>query len=65
MKYLCWHGGKYCSSVATSKITTHYTVHPRENDPRWKGMFKIRYNIVQVQKIKSMYIYAKEIKKKT
>lgn len=41
-KYLCWHGGKYYSSVATPKITTHYTVHPRENDSRWKGMFKIR-----------------------
>lgn len=44
MKYLCWHGGKYCSSVATPKITTHYTVHLRETDPRWKGMFKIKCN---------------------
>ena len=22
---------------ATARITTHYTVVPRENDPRWKG----------------------------
>ncbi|XP_052674478.1 electron transfer flavoprotein-ubiquinone oxidoreductase, mitochondrial-like [Crassostrea angulata] len=43
VKYLCWHGGKYCSSVATPKITTHYTVHPRENDPRWKEVDMERF----------------------
>lgn len=24
-------------SAASQKITTHYTVHPRETDQRWKG----------------------------
>lgn len=23
---------------ASSKITTHYTIHPRDKDPRWKGI---------------------------
>ncbi|XP_062616270.1 electron transfer flavoprotein-ubiquinone oxidoreductase, mitochondrial-like, partial [Saccostrea cucullata] len=37
------YGEKYCSSVATPKITTHYTVHPRENDPRWKDVDMERF----------------------
>lgn len=32
------HHGKY-STKFTPKITTHYTVVPRENDPRWQGIF--------------------------
>lgn len=24
-------------SDAYPKITTHYTIHPRDKDPRWKG----------------------------
>lgn len=26
------------SDQAFPKITTHYTIHPREKDPRWKGL---------------------------
>ncbi|CAL8079374.1 unnamed protein product [Orchesella dallaii] len=26
----------YSSDPTTPKITTHYTIHPRESDPRWK-----------------------------
>lgn len=26
-----------CSSVSTPRITTHYTIHPRDKDPRWQG----------------------------
>lgn len=25
-------------STASQKITTHYTVHPRDADQRWKGI---------------------------
>ena len=25
------------SVSSTPKITTHYTIHPREQDSRWKG----------------------------
>lgn len=32
------HHEKYSTKV-TPKITTHYTVVPRENDPRWQGIF--------------------------
>lgn len=30
----------YSDTVKYPKITTHYTVHPRESDPRWKGEIK-------------------------
>ncbi len=26
-----------CSSVSTPRITTHYTIHSRDKDPRWEG----------------------------
>lgn len=26
-----------------AKITTHYTIHPRENDPRWKEVDMERF----------------------
>lgn len=26
-----------CSSVSAPRITTHYTIHPRDKDPRWEG----------------------------
>lgn len=63
MKYLCWHGGKYCSSVATPKITTHYTVHPRETDPRWKGMFKIKCNFNSTSADNKQYVCKQNLKK--
>ncbi|ODN04190.1 Electron transfer flavoprotein-ubiquinone oxidoreductase, mitochondrial [Orchesella cincta] len=28
----------YSSSSGTRKITTHYTIHPRDKDPRWKDI---------------------------
>lgn len=29
------------------KITTHYTIHPRDKDPRWKGEYQFsKYNII-------------------
>ncbi|CAB0043903.1 unnamed protein product [Trichogramma brassicae] len=31
------------SKAVQPKITTHYTVHPRENDPRWKDINMERY----------------------
>uniref|UniRef100_A0A8C6SZC9 Electron transfer flavoprotein-ubiquinone oxidoreductase n=1 Tax=Neogobius melanostomus TaxID=47308 RepID=A0A8C6SZC9_9GOBI len=31
-----------CSSVAP-RITTHYTIHPREKDPRWEGVEMERF----------------------
>lgn len=31
-----------CSSAAP-RITTHYTIHPRENDPRWEGVEMERF----------------------
>ncbi|KAL7301611.1 electron transfer flavoprotein-ubiquinone oxidoreductase, mitochondrial [Trichogramma pretiosum] len=31
------------SNAVQPKITTHYTVHPRENDPRWKDINMERY----------------------
>lgn len=30
-----------CSSGSTPRITTHYTIHPRDKDPRWEGKAKI------------------------
>ncbi|GBN79400.1 hypothetical protein AVEN_58532-1 [Araneus ventricosus] len=36
----CWRVASvnrfYCTRVAP-KITTHYTIVPRETDPRWEG----------------------------
>uniref|UniRef100_A0A673A0D0 Electron transfer flavoprotein-ubiquinone oxidoreductase n=1 Tax=Sphaeramia orbicularis TaxID=375764 RepID=A0A673A0D0_9TELE len=32
-----------CSSVSTPRITTHYTIHPREKDPRWEGIEMERF----------------------
>uniref|UniRef100_A0A3Q3KHM9 Electron transfer flavoprotein-ubiquinone oxidoreductase n=1 Tax=Monopterus albus TaxID=43700 RepID=A0A3Q3KHM9_MONAL len=32
-----------CSSVSTSRITTHYTIHPRDKDPRWEGVEMDRF----------------------
>lgn len=37
---LSWKLVRNFSSSKTSfnaKITTHYTIHPREHDPRWKA----------------------------
>lgn len=34
---------KYFSDQAFPKITTHYTIHPRENDPRWKEVKMERF----------------------
>uniref|UniRef100_UPI00398EF745 electron transfer flavoprotein-ubiquinone oxidoreductase, mitochondrial n=1 Tax=Pristiophorus japonicus TaxID=55135 RepID=UPI00398EF745 len=31
------------SSSSISRITTHYSVHPREKDPRWKGVNMERF----------------------
>uniref|UniRef100_A0A672I9D0 Electron transfer flavoprotein-ubiquinone oxidoreductase n=1 Tax=Salarias fasciatus TaxID=181472 RepID=A0A672I9D0_SALFA len=31
------------SSAATPQITTHYTIHPREKDPRWEGVEMERF----------------------
>ncbi|XP_030624613.1 electron transfer flavoprotein-ubiquinone oxidoreductase, mitochondrial isoform X1 [Chanos chanos] len=32
-----------CSSAPVSRITTHYTVYPRDKDPRWEGMEMERF----------------------
>ncbi|XP_060531931.1 electron transfer flavoprotein-ubiquinone oxidoreductase, mitochondrial isoform X2 [Cylas formicarius] len=32
-----------CYSNSVQKITTHYTIHPRENDPRWKEINMERF----------------------
>ncbi|KAJ8965630.1 hypothetical protein NQ317_017419 [Molorchus minor] len=32
-----------CYSEQFPKITTHYTIHPRENDPRWKDINMERF----------------------
>uniref|UniRef100_A0A671VN01 Electron transfer flavoprotein-ubiquinone oxidoreductase n=1 Tax=Sparus aurata TaxID=8175 RepID=A0A671VN01_SPAAU len=32
-----------CSSVTTPRITTHYTIHPREKDSRWEGVEMERF----------------------
>uniref|UniRef100_A0A6M2DR99 Electron transfer flavoprotein-ubiquinone oxidoreductase n=1 Tax=Xenopsylla cheopis TaxID=163159 RepID=A0A6M2DR99_XENCH len=37
-----WTARKYSDS-AYPKITTHYTIHPRENDPRWKEVDMERF----------------------
>lgn len=39
------HHKKYSTKVIP-KITTHYTVVPRENDPRWQGIFSINFAIL-------------------
>lgn len=31
-------GRFYSDAAKYPKITTHYTIHPRENDPRWKDI---------------------------
>lgn len=36
----CYSQGESAAAAASQvfpKITTHYTVHPRDKDPRWKG----------------------------
>lgn len=30
-------GGNLSTSSSLSKITTHYSIVPRDNDPRWEG----------------------------
>uniref|UniRef100_A0AAX7TK01 Electron transfer flavoprotein-ubiquinone oxidoreductase n=1 Tax=Astatotilapia calliptera TaxID=8154 RepID=A0AAX7TK01_ASTCA len=32
-----------CSTVSTPRITTHYTIHPRDKDPRWEGVEMERF----------------------
>ncbi|KAF3838754.1 hypothetical protein F7725_010522 [Dissostichus mawsoni] len=32
-----------CSSVTTPRITTHYTIHSRDKDPRWEGIEMERF----------------------
>uniref|UniRef100_A0A7N6FET7 Electron transfer flavoprotein-ubiquinone oxidoreductase n=1 Tax=Anabas testudineus TaxID=64144 RepID=A0A7N6FET7_ANATE len=32
-----------CSSVSAPRITTHYTIHPRDKDPRWEGIEMERF----------------------
>ncbi|XP_052006283.1 electron transfer flavoprotein-ubiquinone oxidoreductase, mitochondrial-like isoform X1 [Xyrauchen texanus] len=32
-----------CSSVSVPRITTHYTVYPRDKDPRWEGVEMERF----------------------
>uniref|UniRef100_A0A8D3BVL8 Electron transfer flavoprotein-ubiquinone oxidoreductase n=1 Tax=Scophthalmus maximus TaxID=52904 RepID=A0A8D3BVL8_SCOMX len=32
-----------CSSVSGPRITTHYTIHPRDKDPRWEGIEMERF----------------------
>lgn len=36
-------GAKYFSDQNFPKITTHYTIHPRENDQRWKDIKMERF----------------------
>lgn len=33
----CLYQSRAYSSQTTPRITTHYTIHPRDKDPRWKG----------------------------
>lgn len=35
----------YSDTVKYPKITTHYTIHPRESDPRWKGKARQQFCI--------------------
>ncbi|XP_072112097.1 electron transfer flavoprotein-ubiquinone oxidoreductase, mitochondrial [Mobula birostris] len=37
------YAGRFASSSSVSRITTHYTVHPRDKDPRWKGVNMERF----------------------
>lgn len=45
---------RHASSVSASasdglpKITTHWTIHPREKDPRWKGMMFNIYGLTVI-----------------
>uniref|UniRef100_A0A1A8VHW4 Electron transfer flavoprotein-ubiquinone oxidoreductase n=1 Tax=Nothobranchius furzeri TaxID=105023 RepID=A0A1A8VHW4_NOTFU len=32
-----------CSSLSTPRITTHYTIHPRDKDPRWQDIEMERF----------------------
>jgi electron-transferring-flavoprotein dehydrogenase len=36
---LSWLAKRYYSEQIFPKITTHYSIVPRETDPRWKGRF--------------------------
>ncbi|XP_049898431.1 electron transfer flavoprotein-ubiquinone oxidoreductase, mitochondrial [Epinephelus moara] len=41
---ICWTlNRRTCSSVSTPRITTHYTIHPREKDSRWEGVEMERF----------------------
>ncbi|CAG04642.1 unnamed protein product, partial [Tetraodon nigroviridis] len=31
-----------CSSVATPRITTHYSIHPRDQDSRWEAAIRLK-----------------------
>ncbi|XP_035767050.1 electron transfer flavoprotein-ubiquinone oxidoreductase, mitochondrial [Neolamprologus brichardi] len=43
-----------CSTVSTPRITTHYTIHPRDNDPRWE-VYIIR-NPLEVKPLIIMFV---------
>ena len=34
---LRWNSAKAATASAPRKITTHYTIYPRDKDERWKG----------------------------
>ncbi|XP_049791472.1 electron transfer flavoprotein-ubiquinone oxidoreductase, mitochondrial [Schistocerca nitens] len=40
---LSWLAKRYYSEQALPKITTHYTIVPRDSDPRWKDVNMERY----------------------
>lgn len=37
-----------CSSVSTPRITTHYTIHPRDKDSRWDGKTLHRLKVMSI-----------------
>ncbi|XP_061895950.1 electron transfer flavoprotein-ubiquinone oxidoreductase, mitochondrial [Entelurus aequoreus] len=41
--YTTVHNRPSSSSVAAPRITTHYTIHPRDKDPRWEGVEMERF----------------------
>uniref|UniRef100_A0A8C6KBJ1 Electron transfer flavoprotein-ubiquinone oxidoreductase n=1 Tax=Nothobranchius furzeri TaxID=105023 RepID=A0A8C6KBJ1_NOTFU len=44
MFYLYTHvHRRACSSLSTPRITTHYTIHPRDKDPRWQDIEMERF----------------------
>ncbi|XP_046852377.1 electron transfer flavoprotein-ubiquinone oxidoreductase, mitochondrial-like [Xenia sp. Carnegie-2017] len=43
LKACRWHRQKCTSVKGRSKITTHYTIYPRESDPRWKDVEMERF----------------------